>query len=61
MSFVGLGLGVAYLIADFDMVERGVVAGAPDQESWRAAFALTAALVLIYVELIRILAIFQRG
>jgi len=61
MSFVGLGLGVAYLIADFDMVERGVAAGAPDQESWRAAFALTAALVLIYVELIRILAIFQRG
>lgn len=61
MSFVGLGLGVAYLIADFDMIERGVAAGAPEQESWRAAFALTAALVLIYVELIRILAIFQRG
>lgn len=61
MSFVGLGLGVAFLIADFDMIERGVAAGAPDQESWRAAFALTAALVLIYVELIRILAIFQRS
>jgi uncharacterized YccA/Bax inhibitor family protein len=38
-----------------------VAAGAPDQESWRAAFALTAALVLIYVELLRILAIFNRG
>lgn len=61
MSFVGLGLGVAYLIADFDMIERGIAAGAPDQESWRAAFALTAALVLIYVELLRILAIFQRS
>ncbi len=61
MSFIGLGLGVAYLIADFDMIERGVAAGAPEQESWRAAFALTAALVLIYIELIRILAIFQRS
>ena len=60
MSFIGLGLGVFYLIADFDMVERGVAAGAPEQESWRAAFALTAALVLIYVELLRILAIFRR-
>ena len=61
MSFVGLGLGVAYLIADFDMIERGIAAGAPEQESWRAAFALTAALVLIYVELLRILAIFNRS
>jgi uncharacterized YccA/Bax inhibitor family protein len=61
MSFVGLGLGVAYLIADFDMIERGIAAGAPEHESWRAAFALTAALVLIYVELLRILAIFNRG
>jgi uncharacterized YccA/Bax inhibitor family protein len=60
MSFVGLGLGVFYLIADFDMIERGIAAGAPEQESWRAAFGLTAALVLIYVELIRILAIFNR-
>ena len=60
MSFVGLGLGVAFLIADFDMIEQGVAAGAPEHESWRAAFALTAALVLIYVEMVRILAIVNR-
>ncbi len=59
MSFVGLGLGVLYLILDFDMVERGIAAGAPERESWRAAFALTAALVLIYIELLRILAILR--
>jgi uncharacterized YccA/Bax inhibitor family protein len=59
MSFVGLGLGVLYLILDFDMVERGVAMGAPEQESWRAAFALTATLVLIYVELLRIIAILR--
>jgi uncharacterized YccA/Bax inhibitor family protein len=59
MSFVGLGLGVLYLILDFDMVEQGVAMGAPERESWRAAFALTAALVLIYIELLRILAILR--
>ena len=59
MSFLGLALGVFYLILDFDMIERGVAAGAPQQESWRAAFALTATLILIYVELLRILAIMR--
>ena len=59
MSFVGLALGVFYLILDFDMIERGVAAGAPEVESWRAAFALTAALILIYIELLRILAIMR--
>jgi uncharacterized YccA/Bax inhibitor family protein len=61
MSFLGLALGVFYLILDFDMVERGVAAGAPEQESWRAAFALTASLILIYVELLRILAIMRNN
>ncbi|MBA2560837.1 MAG: Bax inhibitor-1/YccA family protein [Propionibacteriales bacterium] len=59
MSFLGLALGIFYLILDFDMIEQGVAAGAPEQESWRAAFALTAALILIYVELLRILAIMR--
>lgn len=59
MSFVGLALGVFYLILDFDMIEKGVAAGAPEVESWRAAFALTAALILIYIELLRILAIMR--
>jgi uncharacterized YccA/Bax inhibitor family protein len=58
-SFVGLGLGVFYLILDFDLVEQGVRAGVPEQESWRAAFALTATLIFIYIELLRILAILR--
>jgi uncharacterized YccA/Bax inhibitor family protein len=58
-SVVGLGLGVFYLILDFDLVEQGVRAGAPEQESWRAAFALTATLIFIYIELLRILAILR--
>jgi uncharacterized YccA/Bax inhibitor family protein len=58
-SVVGLGLGVFYLILDFDMVEQGVRVGAPERESWRAAFALTATLIFIYIELLRIIAILR--
>jgi uncharacterized YccA/Bax inhibitor family protein len=59
-SVVGLGLGVLMLILDFDFVERGIAAGLPEQESWRAAFGLTVTIVWIYIELLRILAIFTR-
>jgi uncharacterized YccA/Bax inhibitor family protein len=52
-------LGIFYLILDFDLVEQGVRTGAPEQESGRAAFALTATLIFIYVELLRILAILR--
>ena len=58
-SIVGLGLGVLMLILDFDFVERGIAAGLPEQESWRAAFGLTVTLVWIYIELLRILAILR--
>jgi uncharacterized YccA/Bax inhibitor family protein len=58
-SFIGLGLGVLMLILDFDFVERGIAAGLPERESWRAAFALTVTIVWIYIELLRILAILR--
>jgi uncharacterized YccA/Bax inhibitor family protein len=58
-SIIGLGLGVLMLILDFDFVERGIAAGLPERESWRAAFGLTVTIVWIYIELIRILAILR--
>ncbi|HEX6150249.1 Bax inhibitor-1/YccA family protein [Nocardioides sp.] len=58
-SIAGLVLGVFMLILDFDFVEKGVAAGIPERESWRAAFALTVSLVWIYTNLLRILAIFS--
>jgi len=58
-SLVGLGLGVLMLILDFDFVERGIAAGLPERESWRAAFGLTVTIVWIYIELLRILAILR--
>lgn len=59
MSFVGLALGVLMLILDFDFVERGIAAGLPERESWRAAFGLTVTIIWIYIELLRILAILR--
>jgi uncharacterized YccA/Bax inhibitor family protein len=59
MSFIGLGLGVLMLILDFDFVERGIAAGLPERESWRAAFGFTVTIIWIYIELLRILAILR--
>jgi uncharacterized YccA/Bax inhibitor family protein len=56
---LGAGLAVFNLILDFDLVERGVAAGAPQNEAWRAAFGLTVTLVWLYVNLLRILAILR--
>ncbi len=58
-SLLGLGLGVLMLILDFDFVERGIAAGLPERESWRAAFGLTVTIVWIYIELLRLLAILR--
>jgi len=58
-AIAGLVLGVLMLILDFDFVEKGVAAGLPDRESWRAAFGLTVSLVWIYTNLLRILAIIR--
>jgi uncharacterized YccA/Bax inhibitor family protein len=59
LLFSGLGvvLGVFMLILDFDFVERGIAAGLPERESWRAAFGLTVTLIWLYVMLLRLLAI----
>ena len=58
-SVIALGLGVLLLILDFDFVERGIEAGLPERESWRAAFGLTVTIIWIYIELLRLLAILR--
>ncbi|MFL6090296.1 MAG: Bax inhibitor-1/YccA family protein [Aeromicrobium sp.] len=58
-SILGVVIAVFMLIMDFDYVERGVAAGLPERESWRAAFGLTVTIVWLYIELLRILAILR--
>lgn len=52
---IGTALAVFSLVTDFDDINRGIQAGAPASESWRAAFGLTFSLVWLYLQLLRIL------
>ncbi|MFB7263537.1 Bax inhibitor-1/YccA family protein [Streptomyces nojiriensis] len=54
---IGVILGACFLALDFKQVEDGIAYGAPREEAWLAAFALTMTLVWIYVEMLRIFAI----
>ena len=49
-SVAGLPLGL-----DFTNTTEAVEAGLPERESWRLAFGLTASLVWLYIEILRIL------
>ncbi|UWE08123.1 Bax inhibitor-1/YccA family protein [Actinacidiphila bryophytorum] len=56
---LGIALGAFFLSLDFKQVEDGIRGGAPQQESWLAAFGLTLSLVWIYLELLRLIAILR--
>ncbi|MEW2160603.1 Bax inhibitor-1/YccA family protein [Streptomyces sp. NPDC007189] len=53
----GILLGACFLALDFKQVEDAIAYGAPREESWLAAFGLTATLVWIYLEALRVLTI----
>jgi uncharacterized YccA/Bax inhibitor family protein len=57
LCVVGVGLAAFTLVLDFDAIQKGVEAGLPERESWRAAFGLMVTLVWLYLELLRFLAI----
>lgn len=59
VGLVAIVLAALFLVLDFDVVEQGVRMGAPERESWRAAFGLTVTLVWLYLELLRLLAILR--
>lgn len=54
-SIVCIGLAAMSLIADFDLVERGIRAGTDEKFAWFAAFGLTVTLVWLYTEILRLL------
>ncbi|MFC7880114.1 Bax inhibitor-1/YccA family protein [Isoptericola sp. NPDC057391] len=61
VGLVAVGLAAASLIVDFDSIKRGVEQGVPAQFAWTAAFGLIVTLVWLYLEFLRLLAIFQSG
>lgn len=48
------------LVMDFTSIEEGVRAGVPERYSWTAAFGLAATMIWLYIEILRILAIFNQ-
>lgn len=61
IALLGVGLSAYTLAVDFDMVTVGVRERMPVENEWRAAFGLTASLVWLYVEILRLLSILRRS
>ncbi|MGW2746196.1 Bax inhibitor-1/YccA family protein [Streptomyces sp. NPDC001450] len=59
VGIIAILLGAFFLTLDFKQIEDGIAYGAPRSESWLAAFGLTVNLVWIYVEMLRLVAIFS--
>ncbi|WP_433333731.1 Bax inhibitor-1/YccA family protein [Spirillospora sp. CA-294931] len=57
-SVVAILVGCFFLLLDFDAVEQGVRAQAPEKFAWYCAFGLVLSLVWIYLELLRFLSYF---
>ncbi|MDG2496751.1 MAG: Bax inhibitor-1/YccA family protein [Aquiluna sp.] len=60
IALVGVGLAAFTLNLDFEVIRQGVEQRWPEQMEWRAAFGLTASLIWLYVEILRLLAIFNQ-
>lgn len=60
IALLGVGLAAYTLAMDFDMVEVGVREQRPAENEWRASFGLTASLIWLYVEILRLLSILRR-
>ncbi|GAA4132661.1 Bax inhibitor-1/YccA family protein [Actinomadura keratinilytica] len=58
-SVAAILLGCLFLLLDFDSIEQGVRAGAPEKLAWYCAFGLVLSLVWIYLELLRFLSYFS--
>jgi uncharacterized YccA/Bax inhibitor family protein len=61
VGIIAIVLGAFFLTLDFKQIEDGIAYGAPRKESWLAAFGLTMTLVWIYVEMLRLVAIFSNN
>lgn len=58
-GLIGVALAAFSLVLDFDFIDKGVAAGIPEKYAWTAAFGLVVTLVWLYLELLRLIAIFQ--
>lgn len=58
-SLVCIGIAAFAFLLDFDMVDKAISRGAPQNFAWYAAFGLTVTLVWLYLEILRLLSYFR--
>jgi len=59
LAVAGVALASFFLVLDFDQIQRGVNAGVPNQEAWRAGFGLMVTIIWLYLEVLRLLSILR--
>lgn len=59
-SLLCIGIAAFNLVLDFDMIERGIRQGAPQQLAWYASFGITVTLIWLYIEILRLLGYARR-
>jgi uncharacterized YccA/Bax inhibitor family protein len=59
IGLFAIALAAFVLMLDFDFIDKGVQQGIPAKYAWTAVFGLTVTLVWLYIEMLRLLAIFQ--
>ncbi len=59
-GLAGVVLAAFTLNLDFEAIVEGSRRGMPVENEWRAAFGLTASMIWLYLEILRLLAIFNR-
>lgn len=58
-GLIGVALAAFCLVLDFDFIDKGVQNGIPERYAWTAAFGLVVTLVWLYLEMLRLIAIFS--
>jgi uncharacterized YccA/Bax inhibitor family protein len=61
VAVLGVLLAAFFLLLDFEAISQGIKMGVPERESWRMAFGLMVTLIWLYLEFLRLLAIFSRN
>ena len=59
-GLIGVGLAAFTLNLDFEDIKQGAAQGLPREFEWRASFGLLVTVVWLYLEVLRLLAIFNR-
>ena len=59
-GLIGVGLAAFTLNLDFEDISQGAANGLPREYEWKASFGLLVTMIWLYIEILRLLSIFNR-